>query len=159
MTVPRTMWWLPRPRRNKFKGGFPLHFEKKLMELLDMPKLILQPFAGNCEWGIKVDINREFKPDVIADAHNLPFKDDVFNLVLLDPPYSDAYSKSLYKSGKIHFNKYTSEAVRVTRPRGFIAVYHYYLSPRLKGTTWHHLLVVVTRVFHKGRIISIFRKE
>ena len=156
--IPRTLWWLPRPKQNKFRGGVPLHFEKKLLRLLGEPKRILQPFGGAGEHGIKVDLKREFKPDIIADAHYLPFRDDVFDLVLLDPPYSNELAKSLYGTPKLHFKKYTGEATRVTKPKGFIAVYHYYLCPRLEGTRWYHLLVIVTRVFHHARIVSIFGK-
>jgi len=33
-TIENIVWILPRPRRkNKYKGGFPAHFEKKLFEL------------------------------------------------------------------------------------------------------------------------------
>jgi SAM-dependent methyltransferase len=159
MVVPRSVWWLPRPKKSKFKGGVPLHFEKKLMNLLGNPEMILQPFGGDGEYGLKVDISRNYCPDVIADAHNLPFRDNSFDLVLLDPPYSNQYAHTLYGTGELHFTKYTSEAVRVAKPNGFIVVYHYYLSPRLCRTSWYHLLVIVTRIFHKARIVSIFRKE
>lgn len=31
--IPTEIWVLPRPRKNKYKGGFPLHFEKKVVEV------------------------------------------------------------------------------------------------------------------------------
>jgi hypothetical protein len=38
-------WILPRPRTNpSYKGGFPRHFEVKLMRLYNMPDLVLHPF-------------------------------------------------------------------------------------------------------------------
>ena len=157
--VPREVWWLPRPRIDRYKGGFPLHFEKKLMRFLGNPQLVLQPFAGHCEFGVRVDVKRENKPDVIADAHNLPFKDEIFDAVLLDPPYADAYAKKLYDTPPLSFKRYSTEAVRVCKKDGFIVVYHFMLSPRLLGTKWYYLLVLITRVWHKARVVSIFKKE
>jgi len=43
-----------------------------------------------------VDIDPTLEPDVIADAHSLPFPDESFDLVVLDPPYSDAEALTLY---------------------------------------------------------------
>jgi hypothetical protein len=157
--VPREVWWLPRPRIDRYKGGFPLHFEKKLMRFLGNPPRVLQPFAGHCEFGVRVDFKRENRPDVIADAHSLPFKEGVFDLVLLDPPYADSYAKKLYDTPPLSFKRYSAEAVRVCKKDGFVVVYHYMLSPRLPGTKWDHLLVLITRVWHKARVVSIFRKE
>ena len=32
--IPTECWVLPRPRKDYYVGGFPLHFEKKLWRLL-----------------------------------------------------------------------------------------------------------------------------
>jgi len=57
-TIENIVWILPRPRRkNKYKGGFPAHFEKKLFELYGWPKKILQPFGSMVEYGDRLDIN------------------------------------------------------------------------------------------------------
>lgn len=161
MAIPRYCWWLPRPRQNKYKGGFPLHFEKKLLDLLKMDyktDSILHPFGGMAEYGIRVDINPNISPDYIMDAHNLGFTDDSFDLVILDPPYNDDYSAKLYNTSKLKPSKYIQEAVRVTKPNGFIVHYHYYLAPRPEGTRWYSVIVIITRVYHKARICSIFKK-
>ncbi len=135
MPVPRELWYLPRPRRkNKYPGGFPLHFEEKLFKLYGYPEKILQPFGGRASYGVRVDIN----PDIIADAHNLPFPDNSFDFVLCDPPYSDELSKKLYGTGKLSWNKWVSEAVRVCKPGGYVA--NWWVSPRPKGTTYDRIL-------------------
>lgn len=160
MTVPRELWYLPRPRRaNKYKGGFPAHFEKKLFELYPSQK-ILQPFGGMAEYGIRVDINPEVKPDFVGDAHNLNmFEDNTFDFVLCDPPYSVDLSGKLYGTGKIKWKQYTSEAVRVAKTGGYIGLYHWVMQPRPSGTVFDRIIVIITRIKHFARFCCIFRKK
>lgn len=153
-------WVLPRPRRNKYKGGFPLHFEKKLWRELGEPKKVLHPFGGEAEIGERVDIKPEVKPDYVGDAHKMDFiKSNSYDLVILDPPYDDKQSKELYGTGKIHYKKYIQEAVRVCRPDGFIAIYHWVMTPRPQDTKYFMRIVILTRVWHRPRICCVFQKE
>ena len=159
MSIPRELWYLPRPRKDKYKGGFPLHFEKKLFSLYPSEK-ILQPFGGRAEYGIRVDMNTEANPDYCFNAHNLRhFGDNFFDFVLCDPPYSNELSHSLYGTGKISYGEYTREAVRVCKPSGYVALYHTHLQPRPEGTSWDRIIVVITRVRHLARICGVFRKD
>lgn len=104
-------WVLPRPSKSKYIGSFPLHFETKLLRELDIDRqakyTILHPFGGKAEFGMRVDIKTEVSPDIIADAHNLPFKDCIFDLVILDPPYSEEYSRRLYGTHKTKLKSIT----------------------------------------------------
>lgn len=161
--VKNIAWCLPRPRKDKYPGGFPLHFERRLIDLLvslgaprDMK--ILHPFGGKAEHGIRVDINSEVKPNVIADAHSLPFRNECFDVVILDPPYSDEHSKNLYNTGRLHFRKYINEAVRVLKVNGFLVIYHVYSQP-CGGCRLRIRLLVETRVNHLARIVHIRQKD
>jgi DNA modification methylase len=161
--IPREFWVLPRPRKNKYPGGFPLHFEKKLWRLLGEPKedRILHPFGGMAEIGERVDLNSELNPDYIGDAHNLHFiKDNSYNLIILDPPYNEEQALKLYGTvGKPVYSKYIKEAVRICKPGGFIAMYHWVWTPRPEGTDYYYFLVILTRIWHRPRVCCIFRKE
>ena len=175
MAIPRELWYLPRPRRkDKYPGGFPLHFEKKLFEMYKFPNNeILQPFGGKAEYGIRCDVKSDLKygakgesyiigkeqPDIVCDAHNLPFPDNSFSFVLLDPPYSNEESKRLYGTGKLHPNQFIREAVRVCKFGGYIAIYGTRLAARPKGTTYNKIICILTRVNHQARICIIFKKE
>lgn len=153
-------WVLPRPRKNKYKGGFPLHFEKKLWRELDEPKKVLHPFGGMAEIGERVDVNKDVKPDFIGDAHNMDFiKSNSYDLVVLDPPYDNKQSKELYGTGNIYYKKYIQEAVRVCKPKGFIAVYHWVMTPRPENTKYFMRVVVLTRVWHRPRVCCVFQKD
>lgn len=61
----KELWYLPRPARNHYPGGFPLHFEKRLFEMYK-PKSILQPFGGGALYGTRCDINPESNPAMLT---------------------------------------------------------------------------------------------
>lgn len=163
MTVPRELWYLPRPRKtNKYRGGFPLHFERKLFELYPSEK-ILQPFGGRAEYGLRVDMyptiqGEDIRPDVIGDAHYLPFGDSIFDFTLCDPPYSNDESRKLFNTGKIRTRVYVDEAVRVTKTGGYIGLYHRKMPARPKGTIYDRIICILTRVNHSPRICCVFKK-
>lgn len=156
-------WVLPRPRKNKYRGGFPLHFEKKLIRNLGMNEKekdkILHPFGGASEFGIRCDLNANTNPDYVCDAHELPLESNSYELVILDPPYNDEESKKLYGTGKLHYKKYISEAVRVCKVGGYIAMYHWVMTPRPEGTKYHKRIVILTRTWHRPRVCCVFQKE
>ncbi|GAG18354.1 unnamed protein product, partial [marine sediment metagenome] len=146
----------------------PLHFEIKLLRELKVDARgpgckykILHPFGGKAEFGIRVDLKPEVNPDVIADAHNLPFKNNVFSAVISDPPYNDEYSKKLYGTEKIKlkWGKHTTEAVRVLKEKGYLVMYHYLATPTIKDTILIKRIFLETRVWHKLRCVHIYQKE
>lgn len=157
--IPTIAWTLPRPPKSKYRGGFPLHFEQNLVQLLGYPEEILHPFGGMAEIGLRVDINPELSPDVVADAHDLPFDDEVFDCVILDTPYSDEEARDIYDTPPLRPALYTQEAVRVLRPGGWLVVYTDRETagpPRCN----HTLRIVVTlRPYHRPRVVGIFQKR
>ena len=122
-TIQNEMWVLPRPRKDCYVGSFPLHFEKKLWRLLGEPEKVLHPFGGLSEIGDRVDLNPTTTPTWVGDAHDLHFiEDETYDLVILDPPYSDEESEWLYGTPKLKPAKFKAEACRVTKPGGRIAL-------------------------------------
>lgn len=158
-------WVLPRPNKSKYIGSFPLHFEIKLLRLLGIDPekdKILHPFGGKAEFGVRCDINPDVDPDFVCDAHDLPFEDNSFDLVVLDPPYSEDYAQRLYdtkKYGKLRFKTYTAEAVRVCKEGGYVVMYHYIAPPSIKNTILVKRILMETRAWHKARIVHIHQKR
>jgi len=153
-------WVLPRPSKSKYIGSFPLHFERKLLNLLSMNEhdyKILHPFGGKAEFGVRCDINPDVEPDYVCDAHDLPFGNE-FDLVVLDPPYSNDLSVELYGTGKLHFKKYTAEASRVCKIGGYVVMYHVRSTPSIIGCEFVKRILIETRVWHQGRIVHIHQK-
>ena len=164
-------WVLPRPPASRYPGGFPLYFEQRLLDLLGNPARILHPFGGMSEIGLRCDLRsthprardadgvREWHPpDVLADAHALPFASDVFNCVICDPPYSAEESAQLYGTPAPVYARFIAEAVRVTVPGGFVCSYNKTLTPRPAGTFYYARILIATRVWHQLRACCIFRK-
>lgn len=158
-------WVLPRPGKSKYIGSFPLHFEKKLYRELGIDPYkdyILHPFGGKAEFGIRCDINPDVEPDVVCNAHKLPFEDNVFDCVVLDPPYSEELAERLYdtkKYGKLKFKDYTAEAVRVCKNEGFIVMYHWVATPSIKDTILVKRIFLENRSWHKLRCVHIHQKR
>ncbi len=106
-----------------------------------------------------MDVNPEVGPDVLGDAHHLPFVDEVFDLVFLDPPYSAAHSDRMYKTGKINHKRVANEAVRVCRPGGYVVLYHMLATPLPYHTVLTHRILVETRPWHTARVIHVCQKD
>lgn len=157
--IPTITWTLPRPPVSKYKGGFPRFFEENLVKLLGYPEAILHPFGGRAEIGIRVDLDPTLEPDVVADAHALPFEADTFDLVILDPPYSDEEASLIYGTPKLKPGIYTREAVRVLRPGGWLVVYGDREPSRPARCNHTMRIVVVLRPYHRPRIAMVFQKR
>lgn len=151
-------WHLPRPVRYSYKGAYPLNFENMFKKFLGHDEY-LHVFSGKAESGLRIDLKIENKPDIVADAHHLPFKDNTFKAVLADPPYSNDYAKELYQTPNLSIKKYCKEFVRVVMEGGIIAIYHLMMVPRPTDTTYKGVIAIITGMFHKARVVSIFEKQ
>lgn len=140
-----------------YKGSYPLHFEKKIKRYLQ--GRLLHLFCGSSNLGITSDIKFKNKPDIVCDSHFLPFKNECFDSILADPPYSNELSKELYGTGDIKPKTWIKEAVRVLKKGGKIGVYHWYLTPRPPGCGWSMIIIILLRACHKPRICAIFTKN
>src|SRR3990167_3556853 len=129
-------WFLPRPKRDHYKGGMPLYAEEWLIKLAkkimdNKNPRILQLFCGMNKTGFRVDIKSEVNPDLLADAHEFTkhLNGQLFDFILADPPYSDQESKELYGTPKLNYMKWTRECTKCLAPNGILAVYHKYVMP------------------------------
>lgn len=140
-------------------GSFPLHFEQKLWRLMGEPEKVLHPFGGLAEIGDRVDLNETTEPTWVGNAHNMHWiEDDTYDLVILDPPYSDDESYELYATPRLFYSTFVNEAVRVCKPEGHVAIYHKVMKPRPRGCRLVQRVVVLTRVQHAARICMIYQK-
>ena len=59
----------------------------KLLRTLTEGRSVLQLFGGHAGWGMTLDIDPAVRPHVRGDAWMPPFRQDAFDVVILDPPY------------------------------------------------------------------------
>lgn len=158
--IPTITWTLPRPPKSRYKGGFPQHFEENLIRFLGYPDKILHPFGGRAQFGTRVDLDPLTEPDVVGDAHKLPFDDESFDCVILDPPYSDREALELYGvTRRLEPGKFTKEAVRVLKPGGDLVIYTD-REPRRPPRCSHRVRIVVNlRPGHSPRVCMVFQKK
>lgn len=157
--IPTETWVLPRPRPDAYVGSFPLHFERKLWRLLGQPERVLHPFGGLAEIGDSVDLNETTTPTWVGDAHDLHWlEDESYDLVVLDPPYSDEEAEWLYGTPPLKPGRYIGEAVRVCRVGGHVCVYQVKQPARPKGTKLVRRIVILTRTGHAPRVCFVFEK-
>lgn len=147
-------WALPRPT-GKYRIRHPDELLVRLEALIGpyKDKDILHLFCGiakfpNAKKEVRIDINPDVKPDIIADLNNpLPLKDKSFDIVYADPPYYDFKPYSFVK-----------EAVRVLKPNGFLVILHQLVYKTPKGTKRWAVIGVSTGPNMRLRALNIFRK-
>ena len=157
MTLKTYLWYLPRPE-SKYRGAFPLHFVRWFTRLVNTSDFI-NLFSGPSQFGFRVDMKIENKPDVVADIHNLPFRDDVFNNSIADPPYNDSFAKELYDTPPLKSTQWITEMVRITKKDGLVCIMQNYPMARPKYCKYESIIVILQRIKQYCKVVTVFKKE
>jgi len=145
-------WACPRPH-GKYKEIYPPRFLERLEVLIGpwTDKKILHLFCGSSKFGsVRIDINPEVNPDYLLDLSKdkLPFPDNVFDVVIADPPYHDFKPYSFVK-----------EAVRVLKPLGYLVILHFLVYSIPKNCERWACISVGCGPNTRMRTLNIFRKR
>ncbi len=124
-SVPVEVLWCGtnRPRRKHGRRANGWSFPPRVRELLlqeTQGLTVVHLFGGNADFGVRLDVDLETKPDVVGDAFLPPFDRDSFDVVVLDPPY--------YRMNR-------QEIIAVMRAAAWIARRHVY---------WLHTVWIAT---------------
>ena len=136
VTCPKTGWvhgvWMIG---NNFKsksgyyGEYPPGFVERIAALFPDAKKVLHLFSGMVGKGawpnsveFTFDRREDLNPDVCGDAHNLSsyFKDNIFDLIVADPPYTEEDAKH-YGTSLISRNKVIQQCYPILKRGGYIA--------------------------------------
>lgn len=145
----------------RLHGQYPPNFLKRALALFPDAERILQCPSGTVTGpGVTADLIADQcrRPQVLADASRLPFRDGTFELVLTDPPYTPKDS-TIYGCPPYSTAKAMLEFHRVLEVGGYVGVLHtFYPSYRRKDWQLEGLIAVVTGFQRATRMFSIFRK-
>lgn len=125
------------PRTNGYAGGFPVGFLKWVQNNGWKGENRCYLCAGKVDdpESIRVDLNPETNPTHLEDARKTSLKDESFDWIMIDPPYSKELSKKLYGLEKYYssINQFAKEAERLCKPNGLILTLSYEVPKRIKN--------------------------
>lgn len=143
-----------------YYGQYPPTFVRRVKKMFEGANILhLCCGRSHIEGAINVDLHFLPEVDVRANAEKLPFKNNHFDMVLLDPPYSQQDSDR-YKAGRLlSAKRVLSEAGRVLNERGWLLwLDEKYPSYRRDTWTLEGLIGICTGFERRTRILSMFRK-
>jgi tRNA G10 N-methylase Trm11 len=113
------------------------------------------------KYGLRIDLRKEVKPHIIADAHSIPLDGEQFDVILADPPYSTQEAKELYGTPKLNYKTWTKEADRLLKPFGLLIVYHKYIMPNPMPGKYSVIkrVFIGNRIYHLPRAAIFFQKQ
>lgn len=148
--------------KSRYYGGYPHGYLRRVKALFPDKSRVLHLFSGQVEKdvfnGVTVDNNAANNPDIIADAHDLPFYNE-FDLVLADPPYSVEDCEH-YGCAMVNRNMVLSQSSKVLVRGGHIVwldqVLPMYRKVDLVTTGY---IGMVKSTNHRFRVVTIFEKQ
>jgi hypothetical protein len=149
-------------RGTGFYGSYPPGYLRRIQSLFpDVTGRVLHLFSGSLtptQGHVRVDLLPNRQPDVVGDAHHLPFGDGTFELVLADPPYS-ATDAQRYGTPMPNRRRVLAEVARVTASGGNL-VWLDTVLPMFAKRDWHWwgAVSVVRSTNHRVRLASMFRR-
>ena len=163
-----TDFWACGRTMGQYRGIYPIGMMNKLANLINFDgKQILHLFSGITQQTQNqhtLDINQKVKPTFLADATQpLPIKNNKYDITIADPPYNTEngkdYSKELYGLKAVKPYSFVKEAVRITKPNGYLCILHHLSYIKPKGTIRKAVIGITTGPNMRIRILNIFKKE
>jgi len=153
-------------KKAQLYGEYPATFFRRIKAMFSEieESKFLHLFSGTMgqDYGVTLDGSNEFKPDIthiLTKEAPLPFKDNSFEVVLADPPYSKEHALNYglpYPPPELILK----EAMRVLRPDGYFLFLHtMYPSYNRKEIKLIGLIAIITGFKSVTRLLSIFKKD
>lgn len=156
--------WLcgPPPATGQFQR-YPSRFISNLIKAYPISGLdILEMFSGSSSIGMTTDIRPETGCDHPAPYDDLPFEDEIFDMVIADPPYNMGFANQwiTHKKDLPRPKRILKEAVRVVRPNGLILILHIIIIPPYKDLGVYCIArhPVLAGANNAIRLLNVFRK-
>lgn len=143
-----------------YYGQFPATFVKRFTRMFEGAEL-LHLCCGRCAIDGAVNLDMMALPEVDARANveRLPFRAAIFDVVLIDPPYTQQDAQKYGVARAPRSVRVLEEAARVLRPDGWLCwLDTKYPTYRRKSWKLAGLIGVVTGFQRKMRVLSMFQK-
>ncbi len=105
-----------------------------------------------------LDIIAGVKPDIVADATRLPFRDGSFAFVLADPPYSNRNTVKLYNTAPVKLYSLLSEMSRVTTPGGHYSLVYWFQPNTMVGDIVLADILFSGRPHMAPRVLTVYKR-
>jgi SAM-dependent methyltransferase len=141
--APYNAFWAFGPNVSHYPGAFPNGFLPRLMDTPWWGTRRLHLCSGTVQDGTTIDINPGLKPSIVADLnYGIPVADNSFDLILIDPPYSEEKAKNLYALPLLSVPRLLKEAGRVVTTDGFVILLDLRVWPPPKSLKWEALIAI-----------------
>lgn len=142
-------------------GGYPIGFLKWARHIIRVRRdyALLHVCSGSVRRGVTVDIRRSVGPRAQADGLRLPFRSNLFDGALIDPPYTEQYARDLYGTGYPPPTALVREAIRCVQPGGRVGILHYQVPYTRDGYRIIGVWGVTTGSGYAIRAFSVFEKD
>lgn len=145
-------------QRQRYPSRFLFNLQRHYPEFIG--DYTLHMFSGSADWGTTTDIRPETGADYVAPFDALPFRDELWDHVLADPPYADHYA------GEWHTDlpkpkHILREAARLVKPGGLIGILHIIIIPAYKelGVERVGLHPILAGPNNAVRVFNVLRKR
>lgn len=146
-------------QRQRYPGRFLFNL-KKFYPVED--KKVLHMFSGTMDWGDTTDIRPETGAGIVAPYNNLPIEDEIYDMVLADPPYNKGFSNhwTTHKDDLPKPKHILMEGSRVTKVGGIIAILHIIIIPAYKVANVERIALhpVLTGPNNAIRVLNVFKR-
>lgn len=144
-----------------YYGQYPSTFVKRVTAMFPTDQYrMLHGCCGRCHiaGAVNLDLHNLPEVDVVGNMESTPFEDGSFDVILLDPPYSQQDSDR-YKSGRlISSRKVMAESKRLLAPGGWLLwLDEKYPSYRCEDWALKGLVSVVTGFERRVRVMSMWQ--
>ena len=141
-----------------YTGSYPSGFLQRAKRLLGDGEW-LHLFSGSVRGDTTFDADPSTDPTIVGQFEDgLPFEDNSFDAVLVDPPYKENVGSTRgFKLPSI--KSILKEATRVTKPRGKVGLLHWIVPATPDGCVKYGCIGVITGANKRIRAFTIFEKE
>jgi len=162
-SIKTSMWLCGPPPAHGQKQRYPSRFWFNFNKHYDLDgKKVLHMFSGSMNWGDTTDFREDSGAEIIAPYDQLPIKDNIYDWIIADPPYSCGFAKewTIHPKELPKPKRILMEASRITKVGGHIAILHIIVIPAYKVANVERVALhgILCGPNNAIRVLNVFKK-